>query len=174
MRVHWASITSKRDLVVIVIASDLPGVTAGRVQSRYWSSRKSDFGNHRMDCVAPIGHHNHELNESRGQPRSGGDRQNDLHGASAIRTQAVLAGFARGEDKPRRRIPVTGIGNASGYDKIPLRELSRSIEVGNGYPLVRALGSVGIGLKSIDGKAIIASQRSRIAAIVFGGRRKNS
>jgi hypothetical protein len=122
-----------------------------------------------MNRAAPIGHHNHELNESGGQPRPGGDGQNDLHGAGAIRTQAVFAGFAGGEYKPRRRIPVTGIGNASGYDKILCVSFPAPSKWVMAIPLFGLWVPSGLGLKPIDGKAIIPFQRGRIAAVVFGG-----
>lgn len=161
--------TLKCDLVVIVVESDLPGVAAGCVQGGRCIPGGSYFSDDRVDCTATIGHHEHEFNDSRGSERNR-HVQIDLRSAGAIRVQAVGAGLTRGEYKPRHSIAVSGIGNTSGHDKIPLRELACAVEVRDGYSSNRALGAAGIRPVPLDRPAIIALESGiATAAVVSSG-----
>ena len=132
--------TLKCDLFVVVIVSEsISKRHCLSCLSRRSGEGQSNFSDDRVDCAATVGHHDHELNDSTRQPgpRGNGHVQIDCRSACAIRIQAVGAGLTRGEYKPRRRIAVSGIGDTSGYDKIPLRELASAVEVSNGYPFAR-------------------------------------
>src|SRR5271168_3401537 len=122
-----------------------------------------------MNCVSMMGHHDHELNDSRGQPGSGRHWrvQIDLHPARAIPTHPVCASLAGRELESAPGAFLAGIEHAASHRKIPLCELAGAVEVSNCHTFDRACGPVGIRLIPINGEAVIALESGVAAAVVL-------